>query len=149
MFAYTRAGLSSPTALFMLFGSLIGSYVNIPLFYLQSRPVASNEVIDFFGMQYVVPIAEWRGTIVAVNVGGCVIPVLISLYILINFDFWVLGAVATAIVAVITQSLATPVQVSASHCRFSCRRSSPPSSRCCSRVPMPARSPMSAAVSAC
>ncbi len=109
MFAYTRAGLSSPTALFMLFGSLIGSYVNIPLFYLQSRPVASNEVIDFFGMQYVVPIAEWQGTIVAVNVGGCVIPVLISLYILIKYDLWVLGAVATAIVAVITHQLATPV----------------------------------------
>ncbi len=43
------------------------------------------------------------------NVGGCVIPVLISLYILIKYDLWVLGAVGTAIVAVITHQLATPV----------------------------------------
>jgi uncharacterized membrane protein len=93
----------------MLFASLIGSYVNIPLFYLQSRPVASNQVIDFFGIQYVVPVAEWQGTIVAVNVGGCVIPVLLSLYILIKYDLWALGAVGTAIVAVITHQLATPV----------------------------------------
>ncbi len=66
-------------------------------------------MIDYFGVQYVVPVADWQGTIVAVNVGGCVIPVLISLYILIKYDLWVLGAVGTAIVAVITHQLATPV----------------------------------------
>ncbi len=63
MFAYTRAGLSSPAALFILFGSLIGSYVNIPLFYLQSHPGVSSQVIDYFGVQYVVPVADWQGTV--------------------------------------------------------------------------------------
>jgi uncharacterized membrane protein len=109
VFAYTRAGISSPVALFMLFASLIGSYVNIPLFWLRSQPVVSDRVVDFFGMQYVVPVAEWQGTIIAVNVGGCVIPVLLSLYILTKYDLWVLGAIGTAIVAVITHQMATPV----------------------------------------
>ena len=109
MFAYTRAGISSPVALFMLFASLAGSYVNIPLVYLRSHQVVSDQVIDFFGMQYVVPVATWQGTILAVNVGGCVIPVLISLFILTKYDLWVLGAVGTAIVAVITHQMATPV----------------------------------------
>jgi uncharacterized membrane protein len=109
MFAYTRAGISSPVALLMLFGSLVGSYINIPLFWLHSRPVLSDQVVDYFGVQYVVPVAAWQGTVVAVNVGGCVIPVLLSLYILTKYDLWVLGAIGTAIVAVITHQLATPV----------------------------------------
>ena len=70
MFAYTRAGISSPAALFMLFASLAGSYVNIPLFWLHGRPVVSDQEVDFFGVHYIVPVAEWQGTVVAVNVGG-------------------------------------------------------------------------------
>jgi uncharacterized membrane protein len=109
MFAYRRAGISSPAALFMLFASLIGSYVNIPLFWLHGRHVMSDEQVNFFGVQYVVPVADWQGTILAVNVGGCVIPVLLSLYILTKYDLWVLGAIGTVIVAVITHMMATPV----------------------------------------
>ena len=109
MFAYTRAGISSPAALFMLFASLAGSYVNIPLFWLHGRPVVSDQEVDFFGVHYIVPVAEWQGTVVAVNVGGCIIPVLLSLYILTKYDLWVLGAIGTAIVAIITHQMATPV----------------------------------------
>src|SRR5579872_6853946 len=86
MFAYTRAGISSPAALLMLFGSLAGSYVNIPLVWLHGRPVVSGQEVDFFGVQYIVPVADWQGTILAVNVGGCVIPVLLSLFILTKYD---------------------------------------------------------------
>lgn len=109
MFAYTRAGISSPAALLMLFASLAGSYVNIPLVWLHGRPVISGQEVDFFGVQYIVPVADWQGTILAVNVGGCVIPVLLSLFILTKYDLWVLGAIGTAIVAVITHQIATPV----------------------------------------
>ena len=109
MFAYTRAGISSPAALLMLFASLAGSYVNIPLVWLHGRPVVSGQEVDFFGVQYIVPVADWQGTILAVNVGGCVIPVLLSLFILTKYDLWVLGAIGTAIVAVITHQIATPV----------------------------------------
>jgi len=109
MFAYTRAGISSPAALLMLFASLAGSYVNIPLVWLHGRPVVSGQEVDFFGVQYIVPVADWQGTILAVNVGGCVIPVLLSLFILTKYDLWVLGAIGTAIVAVVTHQIATPV----------------------------------------
>lgn len=109
MFAYRRAGISSPAALLILFGSLVGSYINIPLFALQSRRVVSDQIVDFFGVQYVVPVAAWQGTVIAVNVGGCVIPVLLSLYLLAKYDLWMLAAIGTAIVAVITHQMATPV----------------------------------------
>jgi uncharacterized membrane protein len=73
----------------LLFGSLIGSYFNIPIADLPQEQVASNQVIEFFGMQYNVPVVEhWPGTVIAVNVGGAVIPTLMSLYLLVTRQLW-------------------------------------------------------------
>jgi uncharacterized membrane protein len=67
-------------------------------------------VITFFGMRYVVPmVAEWPGTVIAVNVGGAVIPAAMSLYLLIRHRLWVRGILATACVAAVCHWLADPV----------------------------------------
>ncbi len=77
--AYLSLGISSPTAMLLLFGSLIGSYFNIPIAVLPHEPVVSDRVIDFFGMPYTVPAVEnWAGTVIAVNVGGAVNPTMRS-----------------------------------------------------------------------
>jgi uncharacterized membrane protein len=108
--AYLSLGVSSSTAMWLLFGSLIGSYFNIPVAVLPDERVMSNQAIDFFGMQYTVPVAEnWPGTVIAVNVGGAVIPALMSLYLLTSRRLWVSGAIATAAVALVLHWLATPV----------------------------------------
>src|SRR5579863_721990 len=61
--AYLSLGISSSTAMLLLFGSLIGSYFNIPVAVLPHEPVVSDQVIDFFGMQYNVPVVgDWAGT---------------------------------------------------------------------------------------
>ena len=73
-YAYAKLGLSSGTALFLLFASLIGSYFNIPVTELSEREVMSGRVISAFGMRYVVPVVvDWPRTVVAVNIGGAVI----------------------------------------------------------------------------
>ena len=109
--AYLNLGVSSSTAVLLLLASLIGSYFNIPVAELSQEQVLSNQVIDFFGMQYTVPVVEhWPGTVIAVNVGGAVIPTLMSLYLLITRQMWVKGLIATAIVAVVLHWLANPVQ---------------------------------------
>ena len=109
-YAYTRLGISSGAALMLLLGSLIGSYINIPVWELPEREVQSGQVVSFFGMQYVVPVVvEWPGTVIAVNVGGAVIPTLLSLYLLLKNELWVRGIVTTAIVAAIVHTLAYPV----------------------------------------
>jgi uncharacterized membrane protein len=70
----------------------------------------SDQIIDFFGMRYEVPVVtHWQGTVIAVNVGGAIIPTLMSLYLLIKRDLWVKGAIATAIVAFVLHWLANPV----------------------------------------
>ncbi len=77
-----RLGVGPGAALLLLFGSLIGSYFNIPITVLPGRPVKSGQIVDFFGMQYVVPlVTSWPGTVLAVNVGGAVIPTLMSTYL--------------------------------------------------------------------
>lgn len=109
-FAFLRAGIGTRAALFLLFGSLIGSSINIPVAELPPENLVSGEDISFFGMHYVVPVmVEWPGTIIAVNVGGAVIPALLSLYLLFKYSLWIRGAIATACVAVIAHVLATPV----------------------------------------
>jgi uncharacterized membrane protein len=108
--AYLSLGVSSGTALLLLFASLVGSYFNIPVAQLPPEHVVSDEVRDYFGMQYVIPqVSDWGGTVIAVNVGGAVIPTLMSIYLLFTHHLWLRGAIATAIVAVLLHWLANPV----------------------------------------
>ena len=91
-YAYLRLGVSPGAAMALLLGSLIGSYINIPIAQLPERDVQSGVEVTFFGMQYVVPrVVEWPGTVIALNVGGAVIPGLLSLYLLFKHHMCRLG----------------------------------------------------------
>jgi uncharacterized membrane protein len=109
-YAYMRLGVSPGAALFLLFGSLIGSYFNIPITILPGATVDSGQVIDFYGMQYVVPyVTQWPGTVLAVNVGGAVIPTVMSAYLVLRYQLWFRAALVTVVVAAVMHSMATPV----------------------------------------
>jgi uncharacterized membrane protein len=109
-YAYMRLGVGPGVALLLLFGSLIGSYFNIPITVLPGPPVRAGEVVGFFGMRYVVPYVVSPGTILAVNVGGAVIPAVMSTYLVLRYQLWLKAAIATAVIALIIHSMATPVQ---------------------------------------
>ena len=109
-YAYMRLGVGPGAALFLLFGSLLGSYFNIPITVLPGKPVMAGQIIEFYGMRYVVPtVVSWPGTVLAVNVGGAVIPTLMSIYLLVRYQLWLKAAIATAVIAVVIHSMATPV----------------------------------------
>jgi uncharacterized membrane protein len=110
-YAYMRLGIGPGAALLLLFGSLVGSYFNIPISVLPAKVVRSGEVVDFFGMRYVVPVVtQWPGTVLAVNVGGAVIPALMSTYLVLRYQLWLKAAIATAGIAVLMYLSSTPVQ---------------------------------------
>src|SRR4030088_683376 len=110
-YAYMRLGLGPGAALFLLFGSLIGRFFNSPIAVLRGETVRSGQIVDFYGMRYVVPlVTSWPGTVLAVNVGGAVIPALMSSYLVIRYQLWLKAAIATAVIAVVIHSMATPVQ---------------------------------------
>jgi uncharacterized membrane protein len=109
-YAYMRLGVGPGTALLLLFGSLIGSYFNIPITILPGTPVRAGQIVEFFGMRYVVPgVVAWPGTVLAVNVGGAVIPTLMSTYLVIRYQLWLKATIATVVIAFIIHSMATPV----------------------------------------
>ena len=70
----------------------------------------SHHVVDFFGIRYTVPVVSHvKGTILGVNVGGAVIPTLMSIYLLIKHELWAKGLMATALVALVIHWIANPV----------------------------------------
>jgi uncharacterized membrane protein len=109
-YAYAKLGLSSSVALLLLLASLIGSYFNIPLTELSEHEVRSGEIIQIFGMRYVVPVVtDWPKTVIAVNIGGALIPTLLSFYLLQKNQVWIPALVATLVVTVACYFLAEPV----------------------------------------
>jgi uncharacterized membrane protein len=61
-------------------------------------------------MRYVGPmVSVFPGTVLAVNVGGAVIPTLMSTYLMLRYQLWGRAAIAIAVIAVVIHSMATPV----------------------------------------
>lgn len=109
-YAYMQLGVSSGTAIFLLFASLLGSYINIPIAVLGQEPMVTEGEVTYFGMRYMVPmIVDSRGTILAVNVGGAVIPTLLSIYLLSKNRLWRRGLIAIACIALICNASAREV----------------------------------------
>src|SRR5208337_5095025 len=93
-----------------LVGSLLGSYVNLPLVRLPDRHVVSHAVVDIFGVPFLAPVrVDWPGTVLAINVGGAVIPIMLSFYLLVRYRLWGPGIVAVAIVAFFVHQMAVPI----------------------------------------
>jgi uncharacterized membrane protein len=110
-YAYMRLGVGPGAALLLLFGSLVGSYFNIPITVLPGQTVHNGEIVDFFGMRYVVPlVTTYPGTVLAVNVGGAVIPTMMSIYLVLRYQLWLRAAIAIIAIALVIHSLATPVR---------------------------------------
>jgi uncharacterized membrane protein len=110
-YAYEKIGIDKRHIFALLLLSLLGSYVNIPVAELPAEHMHSGRVITFYGMRYVIPmVKEWPRTIIAVNVGGAVIPVILSLYLLFKNRLYARGVLAVGIVTAVVNLMAYPVQ---------------------------------------
>src|SRR4030095_16766406 len=90
--------------------SLLGSYVNIPVAELPAERMVSGHEVTFFGMRYVIQLVEeWPRTIIAVTMGGPVIPTLLSLYLLVKTGMYGRALVGVVIVTAIVHGLAYPI----------------------------------------
>ena len=109
---YTSAsmGIKSRNVFIILLLSLLWSYINIPIAYLPERHVTAAAEVSYFGIRYVIPvIREWPATVIAINVGGAVIPILISIYLMQRNRLFGLSLIGVAVVAAICHILAYPV----------------------------------------
>ena len=91
--------------------TLLGSSINIPLAEFRPEKVISGTVVHHHGMRYVVPVVHhWPATVLAINVGGALIPILLSLYLALKNRLVMKSALALTAVALVTHYLAQPVR---------------------------------------
>jgi uncharacterized membrane protein len=110
-YAYRRMGVDRRYVFSLLILSLLGSYINIPLFELAPERIVSNSYVDFFGIRHIIPfVREWPATIIAVNVGGAVIPAFLSLYLTLKNKLYRQSLVSIAIVTILVYFMAHPVR---------------------------------------
>lgn len=109
-YAYERVGVGQRYMLLLLLLSFLGSSVNIPVAYLPPERLYTERVIEFFGMRYMIPaVAERQGTVIAVNLGGAVIPVILSLFLIVRNRLYLASVVAVAIVTAVVHVMSYPV----------------------------------------
>ncbi|MFO7602479.1 MAG: DUF1614 domain-containing protein [Gammaproteobacteria bacterium] len=107
--ALDKLGVSSQSAFTILFASLLGSGINLPLRRVPSAsaPGSENWPSLPYTPRYFIP----GTTLIAINVGGALIPVLVSLYLL-RLHALLLGAalLCIAIVALISFHFSRPIR---------------------------------------
>ncbi|HKN12279.1 MAG TPA: DUF1614 domain-containing protein [Candidatus Binatus sp.] len=110
-YAFVTLGLPPELAFTALLVSLVGSYINIPITRVAGGQPHPAEIVRSFGIRYRVPTRyATDSTIVAVNVGGAIVPVLISVYLLMQMPTIIVPAlVGVAIVTAIVHRFAMPV----------------------------------------
>ncbi len=80
--ALSKIGLSPQMALLVFFLSLLGSSINIPIYTRETTLIPPQRVLPFFHFNpFGVPI-DMTKQIFAINLGGCIIPLLLCAYLL-------------------------------------------------------------------
>ncbi|MGB7972032.1 MAG: DUF1614 domain-containing protein [Candidatus Deferrimicrobiaceae bacterium] len=109
-YAFEKVGVDRRYLFVLLLFSFFGSYINIPIAQLPPEQMVAHKVIEFFGMQYVIPVlTTGAGTVIAVNVGGAIIPVILSLHLIVKNKLYLKSLLAVGVVTVVVHRMAYPV----------------------------------------
>lgn len=110
-YAYQKMGIDRRYAYVILLLCLIGSYVNIPVYQLPPEIIHSAGRVVFYGVPYIVPmLSDVPGPVIAVNLGGALIPTLLAIYLIVKNRLFVDSLAAVAIVTVVVHLMAHPVR---------------------------------------
>ncbi len=114
---FAKLGFSPAVGYTLFWAALIGSMINIPVKKIRSgEPIVTQREVSFYGIRYVIPVTEERETTIAINLGGAIIPVGISVYELLRLlaagRIWLFFAsiIAVVIVAAVCHHFAKPVK---------------------------------------
>jgi len=112
--AFERIGFNSIEYLLILWGTLLGSTINVPVGEVKSaEPRVAVQEVKVFGIYYRVPSVVYKEavTVIAVNIGGAVIPILVSGYLLASHTTLLPAALlGTVVVAVMVHLMARKVK---------------------------------------
>jgi uncharacterized membrane protein len=99
-FAFETMGVSRRHMFTLLLLSLLGSYINIPVAELPAEHMRAERIVTVFGIPYVVPVlAGHPGTVIALNVGGALLPFCLSVFLIIKHRLYWQSLLAVPLVA--------------------------------------------------
>ena len=109
--AFSRLGIPPEYLFSFMFLCIVGSMVNIPLrkIRLENKP-EDWEIIHFYGMRFRPP--RWANPqemVLAVNLGGAILPTCLSIYLLSHAENPVRMLLALAIVTYVVYRMARPI----------------------------------------
>ena len=105
-----KLGLTPRFALFLLMSSIVGSALNIPLFQIQSTLPEIPVQPIYRGLLRQTQ-REFKGyTVIAINIGGAIIPILFSIYLMINSNLNMPEVIlAIFLVSIISYAVSRPI----------------------------------------
>jgi uncharacterized membrane protein len=110
-YASEKMGISRRWVFLLLFLSLLGSCINIPVAEIPGEQVRSGVEVWSFGIHYFVPVVrQTQGTIVALNLGGAIIPTVLSLYLLVKHRLYLPSLAGVAVVSAVLFWMAKPTE---------------------------------------
>jgi uncharacterized membrane protein len=108
-YALGRLGIGPQAAALVLLACLLGSAVNVPIARFRTGAVRIEPFVSVFGIRYLVPVLRTRVTLVAVNLGGALIPAALSVYLIVHDRLGWQALAAVLIVGSFVHLVARPV----------------------------------------
>jgi uncharacterized membrane protein len=109
-YAYQKLGLGHRYVFALMLASLLGGHINIPLYAVPVGELAPPQLVWKFGRAFLVPESiQASTTVVAINVGGALIPILLSGYLVFRTRMYWPMLFGTAAVAAVANRLAEVV----------------------------------------
>jgi uncharacterized membrane protein len=106
-YAYRKIGVHPRYVFAVMLLTLLGTQVNIPLYSIPVQRIVRPPSSWLYGWPYGLPeVIETGATVVAVNVGGALIPALVSLYLFVRTRMYGRMVIGTIFVALVVNQLA-------------------------------------------
>ncbi len=111
--AFTRLGIPVAIAYLLFWISFLGSSVNLPVKRWQTE-ISETREVNFFGVRYRIPSHGERETVLAINLGGAVVPICVSAYEIFrlsnNMHLLMKAVIAIVILTFICKLFSRPVK---------------------------------------
>lgn len=114
--ALNKLGLNPGIALLVALGIFLGGLVNIPVYRIRREQPIEYVHVRMFGLHRIIPVQprQWGHTVIAINLGGGLIPLAVALYELLRIsdrgiDALLAGLTAIAINVILSYLIARPV----------------------------------------
>ena len=109
--AFAKLGLPPGSLFGILLATLVGSFVNIPIGELEGGEIVADQEVMYFGVRYRLPVQyRHQKTVLAINVGGALIPLLISIYLILKMTSPFPAVLATLLVSLVVYRISRPIK---------------------------------------